>query len=109
MSDDLTVRSATSGEVFEDMTWGDTWTLVRLPVDRSEAVAAATERWGPPSPSVLPGERLWRLRAGDLPVCLSVCPGEEQPIVMFQLSRQPDEDLEQAVLDALTEMLSEED
>ena len=109
MSEGLHIRPATPGEIFEDLTWGDTWTLARLPVDKGEAAAAATERWGPPSPSVLPGERLWRLRVGELPVYVSVCPDGERPIVMFQLSRQPDEDLERAVLAALSEMLSGEE
>ena len=109
MSEDLDIRPATSGEVWQDMLLGDTWTLHPLQVDRATAVEAATRHWGPPSASMLPGESLWRLRAGDeLPVYLSGCPSEDRIIVMFNSQCQPGDDLERAVLDILTEMLSDD-
>lgn len=108
MSEDLTIRATTRGQAWEDMLFGDSWTLHRLPINRSTAVDMAGRHWGPPSPSMLPGERLWRLRVNDLPVYVSVCLDEAKPLVMFNSQCPPDEDLERAILDRLETMLREE-
>jgi len=107
MSEDLTIRAATRGQAWESMLLGDTWTLHRLAIERDTAADMAEQHWGPPAPSVLPGERLWRLRANDLPVYVSVCPDEASPLVMFNSQCPPERDLERAILDRLETMLSE--
>ena len=109
MSDGVIIRRATSGEVWDDLLFGDTWILDSLDVDPSKAVESATRHWGPASTSVLPGELLWRLRASGLPVYVSVCGEEERPRVMFNLQCQPDHDLERAIVERLVDLLSSED
>ena len=108
MSENLTIRPATHGQAWEDMLLGDTWTLHRLGIDRTTAIKNAGRHWGPPAPSMLPGERLWRLRVGELPVYVSVCPEEASPIVMFNSFCCPDDDLERAILERVETMLSDE-
>ncbi len=110
MSDNICVRRATTKDIREDVASGDTWVIRRLQVDRRVAVEAATDLWGPAGTSALPGEMIWRLRVNEIiPMYLAVCPGEEEPIVMFNLHRRPERGVEEAILDRLGEMLARDD
>lgn len=110
MSDEMSIMRATTEDICEDVAMGDMWTLRRLQVDRRVAVEAATQRWGPHGTSILPGELLWRLRVDEtVPVYLSICPDEPEPIVMFNFYCRPPRSVEEAVLDQLGDMLTRDD
>ena len=106
MGEEMIIRRATTEDVCEDVAMGDMWAVRRLQVDRRVAIDAATERWGPPGTSVLPGEMLWRLRVDEaIPLYIAICPGEE-PLAMFNFHLRPARGVEEEILDRLGEMLT---
>ena len=109
MSDELPrIRRATADEVCEDSFLGDM--QVQVPIDAPPRVALhrGIDHWGEPLATYGPGDWLWRLRCGDIPLRVGICQ-HGCPSALFNMYARPDEDEEEAILARLSEMLGGEE
>ena len=102
------IRRATSDEVCEEAFLGDM--QVQVPIDAPPRVALhrGIDHWGEPQATYGPGDWLWRLRCGDIPLRVSICQ-HGCPSALFYMYARLDEDEEAAILARLSEMLSGEE
>ena len=102
------IRRATSDEVCEDAFLGDMQVQVTIEAPPRSALRRGIEQWGEPAATYGPGDWLWRLRCGDLPLRVSICP-RGSAWALFNLYARPDEEDEERILAELSEMLSDDD
>ena len=102
------IRRATEEEKFEDMFCGGMQVEMRIGAPAGTALRRAIEHWGDPTPQYGPHQWSWRLRCGELPFRVGICP-RGAAFALFNFYRRPDGEDEERILAELSEMLSGED
>ena len=109
MSDEMPpIRRATDEEVFNDLFAGGIQVQTPIEAPAGTALRRAIEHWGDPTPQYGPHQWAWRLRCGELPLRVGICP-RGAAFALFNLYCQPDEEDEEVILAELSRTLSDED